>query len=97
MFNVEFDAETLRQIIREEVREAVRDSVKSQELPPLLTRKEMMEVLHIGATKAAELMARPDFPVFREAGVLIPTDKLFEWIDKHTRWVEDNTGYFKVV
>ncbi|WP_172369614.1 DNA-binding protein [Sporosarcina jiandibaonis] len=97
MFNVQFDAEQLREIIREEVRGALTESIKTRELPPLLTRKEMMDLLRIKPTKAAELLGRPDFPVFREAGVLIPTDKLFQWIDKHTYWVEENTDFFKSV
>lgn len=94
MFNVNFDVEELRDVIREEVRAAVRESMKMQQLPPFLTRVQMMDVLHIGATKAAELMARPDFPVCREAGVLIPTKMLFEWIERHTQWVQHNTDYF---
>lgn len=56
-----------------------------------------MELLHIGRSKAFELMARDDFPVIREAGVLIPTDKLFKWIDKNTQWVEDNSNYLSVI
>lgn len=97
MLNVQFDAEALRQIIREEIREAVIDTQKARELPPLLTRKELMELLHIGQTKASELMGRADFPVFREAGLLIPTDLLFKWIEKNTQWVEDNSSYLSVI
>ncbi|MEK4085648.1 DNA-binding protein [Psychrobacillus sp. FSL K6-1415] len=97
MLNVQFDAEALREIIREEVREAIKDTVKTQQLPPMLTIQELMGVLHIGRSKAFELMARDDFPVCREAGVLIPTDKLFKWIDYHTQWVESNTKYFSSV
>lgn len=96
MLNVQFDPEALRQIIREEVREAVIDSNKAKELPPLLTRKELMELLHIGQTKTTELLGRADFPVFREAGLLIPTDLLFKWIEKNTQWVEENTKYLSV-
>jgi len=97
MLNVQFDLEALRQIIREEVREAVTESHKVRELPPFLTRTEFMEILHIGSTKAAELLGRPDFPVFREAGLLIPTDLLFKWIEKNTQWVEDNSNYLSVI
>ncbi|GGA31369.1 DNA-binding protein [Psychrobacillus lasiicapitis] len=96
MLNVQFDAEALRQIIREEIREAVIDTQKARELPPLLTRKELMELLHIGQTKTSELLARSDFPVFREAGLLIPTDLLFKWIVKNTKWVEENSNYLSV-
>ncbi|MCM3316150.1 helix-turn-helix domain-containing protein [Rummeliibacillus stabekisii] len=97
MFNIQFDTEQLREIISEEVKKAVSEAVSRKELPPLLTRKELMELLHISQTKTSELLGRADFPVFREAGVLIPTKSLFEWIDRHTDWVEENTRYFKSV
>ena len=95
MLNVQFDADSLRQIIREEVRAAIADRLDGDKLPPLLTRVEAMNLLRIKSWKMSELMARPDFPVMREAGVLIPRDKLFIWIDRNTRWVEDNTGYYE--
>lgn len=97
MFNIQFDTDELRQMIREEVKQAVSDAISTKELPPLLTRKELMKLFHISQTKTSELLGRADFPVFREAGVLIPTKQLFEWIDKHTNWVETNTQYFKSV
>ncbi|OES45840.1 hypothetical protein [Domibacillus iocasae] len=65
------------------------------QLPPMLTKKQLREVLQIGETKATELMHRADFPVFREAGILIPTHQLFEWIDNNTRWVKENSKFFK--
>lgn len=97
MFNIQFDTDELRQMIREEVKQAVSDAISTKELPPLLTRKELMKLFHINQTKTSELLSRADFPVFREAGVLIPTKALFEWIDKHTDWVETNMSYFKSV
>ncbi|MER2169899.1 MAG: DNA-binding protein [Psychrobacillus psychrodurans] len=97
MLNVQFDPEALRQIIREELREVVIESNKVKQLPPFLTRKEFMELLHIGPTKASEILGRPDFPVFREAGLLIPTDLLFKWIEKNTHWIEENSNYLSVI
>lgn len=88
--------ENLRSLMREEFLEMMNDFANEQQHKPMLTIPDLMELLHIGRTKTSELLARPGFPVFREAGVLIPRDKLFEWIDQHTEWVEDNTGYFKV-
>ncbi|WP_397537844.1 DNA-binding protein [Rummeliibacillus pycnus] len=97
MFNIQFDTEELRKIIHEEVKNAVSEAIRIKELPPLITRKELMQLFHIGETKTSELLGRADFPVFREAGVLIPTKALFEWIDNHTDWIETNTTYFKSV
>lgn len=85
MIEVSFDVEMLRTIIREEVQTVVNDAMKNKELPLLLTRTQMMEFLQISHSKAAELIARPDFPVFREAGLFIPRDRLLEWIDQNTR------------
>lgn len=97
MINVAFDLEALRGIIREEVRAAVSEAVKTKELPHLLTRKELMELFHISQTKVTELLGRADFPVMREAGILIPTHLLFKWIEKNTNWIEENTTYFSSV
>lgn len=77
--------ENLRSLMRDEFQEMIMEFTKSQQLPPFLTITELMELLHIGRTKASELLARPGFPVCREVGVLIPTDKLFQWIDRHTQ------------
>lgn len=92
--NLDLVNDELRQIIREEIKNAVADVIRENQLPPMLSRKQLMELLQIGPTKCSELLNRPDFPVFREAGVLIPTHLLMKWIEKNTRWVEDNTGYF---
>lgn len=89
-----FDVDSFRQIIREEVERATVHIQKQNELPPFLTVTELMELLHIKRTKASELLNRSDFPVFREAGVLIPTHLLFQWIEKHTSWVEENTEFY---
>ncbi len=93
--------DTIRQIIREETSDIIQteiskvlEDIKTQnQLKPFLTREEMMELFHIGPTKATELLKRPDFPVFREAGVLIPTEMLLEWVRRNTRWVERNTSF----
>lgn len=100
MLTMELDyeklAEALLPKLRGEFQEMIKEFAEMQQYPPMLTITHLMKILHIGRTKASELLARPGFPVFREAGVLIPRDKFFEWIDRHTSWVEDNTGYFKV-
>ncbi|MGX2958015.1 DNA-binding protein [Peribacillus sp. JNUCC 23] len=93
--NLDFADDNFREMLRKEIKNAVADVIQQNQLPPLLTRKQLMKLMDIGETKAAELFNRPDFPVFREAGVLIPTHLLFKWIEQHTRWVDENTRYFK--
>ncbi|WLR54868.1 DNA-binding protein [Mesobacillus subterraneus] len=85
--------EMFSEIVREEVAKALQD-FRTTQLPPMLTRKQFMQLLNIKEAKASELLNRPDFPVFREAGVLVPTHLLFKWIEKNTRWVEENTSYY---
>ncbi|OAK70053.1 hypothetical protein [Lederbergia galactosidilytica] len=69
----------------------VKEIKTRQELPPLLTRTEFMELVGISATKCAELFNRRDFPVNREFGhPRVPTDLLFEWINKNTDWIDEN-------
>lgn len=69
----------------------VKEIKTKQELPPLLTRTEFMDLVGISATKCAELFNRRDFPVNREFGhPRVPTDLLFEWINKNTDWIDEN-------
>ncbi|OAH53119.1 hypothetical protein AWH48_12240 [Domibacillus aminovorans] len=101
MFKFEFDETTIN-VLAEKIASRAFEKLEEKldarsKLPPMLNNKQMQEVLQISKTKATELLNRPDFPVFREAGVLIPTHRLFEWIDSNTRWVNDNTGFFKDV
>lgn len=85
-----FALEDLRDIIREEVEAATKKTEVKNELPPVLTRVQVMEVLQIGHEKASELFGRGDFPVCREAGgVKVRTEKLFAWMDKHTSGEEE--------
>lgn len=97
MLNIQFDAETFREIIREEMKAAQEQKpVTIQELPAMLTRDELKDFLRIGDTKASELLSRADFPVLREAGVLIPTHLLMRWVEDNTQWIQKNTKPFKV-
>ncbi|MEH6943514.1 DNA-binding protein [Bacillus sp. JJ722] len=95
--NLDFTDEQFRTVLREEIQKAVADVVKQNQLPPMLTRKQFMELFNISQTKASELLNRADFPVCREAGVLIPSHLLMKWVEKNTRWVDENTDYFSRV
>ena len=77
--------EEITDIIAEKVTEKVLKNINTaNHLPILLTRQEAMEILQCGPSKMSELLRRPDFPVFRECGVRIPSHLLMEWIDKNT-------------
>lgn len=86
------ETDDLERWIRETVAASVKDYVTSQ-LPPILNKQQFMEMLDIGATKAAELLNRPGFPVIRDFGnPRVPTHLLMQWIEEHTDWVSKNTG-----
>lgn len=75
-----------RGIIKEEVTAALeaQQTPSIKELPPLLTRLEVMELLQISSTKATELFKRPDFKVFREGKILVETSWLLEWVRENS-------------
>lgn len=50
----------LRQIIKEEIKQTLSETIITNELPPLLTRKELKQLFHIGETKTSELLGRAD-------------------------------------
>lgn len=53
------------------------------QLPPVLTRKQFMELVDISHTKANELFNRADFPVTRQLGnPRVVTKQFFEWLDE---------------
>ncbi|MFF5994823.1 DNA-binding protein [Lysinibacillus sp. KU-BSD001] len=99
MINFQFDTTAFREMIREEVQIglAAQKPIQIKELPPLLTKEELKELFHIKDTKAAELLARADFPVLREAGTLIPTHLLMRWIEDNTQWINKNAKSFKAI
>jgi len=99
MISLQYDEQFIEQLaakIADRATEIMIERInsKSADLPHLLTREEAMDVLRCGKSTLAELMRRPDFPVTKEFGVKIPTHMLFKWIEKNTRWVEENTDYF---
>ncbi|MER1986613.1 MAG: DNA-binding protein [Solibacillus sp.] len=106
MINLEFDMRVFRDEIREVVREVIREESKQemskptlqvQTLPPFLTRDELKQLLHIGDTKAAELLKRRDFPVLRQAGVLIPSHLFIKWVEANTEWIALNAKLYKSI
>ncbi|MBO7747382.1 DNA-binding protein [Paenibacillus sp. MWE-103] len=93
MLKFEFDYEQLQGIINSAVDSALERHSLMNTLPPILNRTQFMELLDIGATKAAELLNREDFPVIRELGhPRILTHLLLQWCEEHTEWIKDNAG-----
>ena len=85
MLKVEINNEFVQSIANEVVKQAVPvliQELEQKQLPPLLTRKEFMELAGIGESKCAELFHRRDFyPLTRELGHLrVVTQLFFEWL-----------------
>lgn len=86
------ETEDLEKIISKAVSTALEGHV-SNNLPPLLTRQQFMELLEIGATKAAELFNRPGFPVTREFGnPRVITRLLLLWAEENSDWMREHAG-----
>ncbi|MGO4953068.1 DNA-binding protein [Paenibacillus sp. DRB1-1] len=98
MFKLEVDPQQLQQLITEAVEKALeRNSFSIFNQPTLFDKKQLMDFLGIGSTKASELLNREDFPVIREFGhPRVPLHTLMIWIDEHTEWVRANAkGYWE--
>jgi len=85
MATYSFSKEEMSELInglKVEIVSALREEIKAEkELPPLLNRKQFMELTGISTTKCAELFKRSDFPVIRDFGnPKVPTKLLFDWI-----------------
>lgn len=93
MLKVEIDIEQLQQVINEAIARAFEKHIVPQSLPPILSKAQLMELLDIGKTKAAELLNREDFPVTRELGhPKVLTHLLIRWMEQHTEWVSENAS-----
>ena len=91
MINFDIDLSKFEQAIHDAVQKAFEKHSFANSLPPLLTKSQLMDLLGIKATKAAELLNREDFPVIREFGhPRVPTHLLMVWIEEHTDWVRGN-------
>lgn len=89
MLQVDFSDEFHQSLVNEIVKQLVPvliQELKQEELPPLLTRKQFMELAGIGESKCNELFHRQDFPVNRELGhPRVPTDLFFKWLHATTQ------------
>ncbi|MFB9326970.1 DNA-binding protein [Paenibacillus aurantiacus] len=93
MFKVEIDYDVLQTMIKNAIDAALESHSFTNSLPPILNRTQFMELLDIGATKAAELFNRKDFPVIREFGhPKILTHQLMQWCEQHSEWVSQHAG-----
>lgn len=93
---ISFSQEEIQAIaveIKKQLVPIILDEIKAQQgIPPLLTRKQFMELADISGTKCAELFNRADFPVNREFGhPRVPTALLFDWINENTDWVQTHS------
>lgn len=80
--------------IKNQLIPALVQELHTKELPPLLTRKQFMDLVDIGPTKCNELFNRNDFPVTRELGhPRVITKDFFEWLSKTTNQAEIGFEY----
>lgn len=76
--------------IKKQLVPALLHELEEKKLPPLLTRKQFMEIVDIGPTKCNELFNREDFPVNRELGhPRVVTKLFFDWVNATTSRVDE--------
>ncbi|HLS07745.1 hypothetical protein [Lentibacillus sp.] len=97
MFQFQIDENTMDQIADNIATQAFEKFSKKidgyMNLPVVLNREQLKEVLDIKNNKVSELLNREDFPVLRDTGrPKIPSKQLLVWIDQNTEWVGVNTG-----
>lgn len=84
MANLSFSQEEIQNLVTEiktQLIPVLIQELRQKQLPPLLTRKEFMDLVGIGESKCAELFHRTDFPVNRELGhPRVVTKDFFDWM-----------------
>lgn len=84
MANLTFSQEEIHSLVTEIKNQLVPvlvQELQQKQLPPMLTRRQFMDLADIGETKCAELFNRDDFPVNRELGrPRVATKDFFDWI-----------------
>lgn len=103
MAELTFSKDEVKMIVDELVKQLIPEIRKEIELvnqlPPLLTRKQFMDLVEISSTKCNELFNRADFPVTRELGhPRVVTAKFFEWLEedlKNRKLVILNRPYYQ--
>jgi|SRR5690625_3449261 len=79
------------QEIKNQLLPALLHELHDKQLPPILTRKQFMELTDISASKCNELFNRADFPVTRELGhPRVVTKDFFKWLSNTTNMAEIN-------
>ena len=92
--NIEFDEQFYENIavkVAEKLAERMGESRNQPELPLILTRDDVKELMDIGENKTSELMSiLPKIKGFSHPK--IPSQSFLEWISENTEWVEKNAG-----
>lgn len=90
----EEEIQTLVTEIKNQLVPVLLHELHSKQLPPLLTRKEFMELTQISASKCNELFHREDFPVTRELGhPRVVTKDFLEWLSDSTNRAQLDIEY----
>lgn len=94
MLKVEINNEFVQSLANEVVKQAVPvllQELEQKQLPPLLTRKEFMDLVGIGDTKCNELFHRRDFyPLTRDFGhPKVVTHLFFGWLNEKAGRAEE--------
>ncbi|EIM05332.1 hypothetical protein A1A1_16750 [Planococcus antarcticus DSM 14505] len=75
----------LRTIIREEVEAALEQQPSNKhDLPAILTRLQVMDLMHVSGPTLQKYLEMPGFPIFRKNKLLVETEALLKWIRENS-------------
>ncbi|MCM3111646.1 hypothetical protein [Lederbergia lenta] len=91
---VEFLEENLKVMFRQAYEQGVKDAQERYTLPHVLKKEHLAEIFQIKMPTVEKIARIPSFPKFERVQARYPRDKVFEWIDDNSSYVEENTNYF---
>jgi hypothetical protein len=70
----------------------VEDGMKKYSYPPVLTNKDLAEIMQIAPPTVLKVTANPSFPRLQTIKARYPRDAVFEWIEANSNILERVVG-----
>ncbi|RAZ73602.1 hypothetical protein [Planococcus halotolerans] len=77
----------LEKIIQQAYEQGVRDARTKFHFPHVLKKEHLVEILQVKAPTVDKLVVHPEFPRLGTVKGRYPRDKVFEWIESNTEYV----------
>ncbi|MET1032435.1 hypothetical protein [Domibacillus tundrae] len=73
-----------KKAIQQAYQQGVEDGMKRFFYPPVLTKKDLMEIMQIELSTVTKVVAHPTFPKLSPVQASYPRDEVFAWIKRNT-------------